>query len=469
MSAVLFTFFNLLLFYFSFNCSKWISDKFQYKLSVALFLITFTPILFFVFSSFIFFFSIHFFSYIAWSYVLITILIFYLIFKSKLNAIPKSNKLPLNISKWPFYHYILLFVVLCFLSVQLYLFFTNILINYQGSWDARVIWNFRAKQFVYHSNDWLNLFNFQYDSHRPWMTHMDYPLLLPCMIAPFWKFYSTFSYWFPIVIAFLFTFGLISLIFIFLMELKNLFTAFFGTCLMLSTPFLIYLGTWEIADVPFAFLMLCSISFFAFFIKYKYNHYLIVACISVMMSAWCKNEGLIAILAYVIAYIIYYFYNKKSIVYSRKLIANVLLFILPIIVYLIYFKLKLSANNEYISNQNESVLNKITNLNNISKSSVFFKDYAVEFGSWYKSPLFLLVLYPFFVGIDIKSLKSNWILFLPIVFILFAYWFLYIITPHDIKWHLETSASRLLMHVYPSFVFLYFYVVKTPTFIKNLK
>lgn len=50
--------------------------------------------------------------------------------------------------------------------------------------------------------------------------------------------------------------------------------------------------------------------------------------------------------------------------------------------------------------------------------------------------------------------------FLTLVLLVLGYIFVYLITPYDLSWHLATSLTRLLYHVYPSVIFLILISVK---------
>ena len=43
-----------------------------------------------------------------------------------------------------------------------------------------------------------------------------------------------------------------------------------------------------------------------------------------------------------------------------------------------------------------------------------------------------------------------------------AYYAVYLLTPHDLNWHLSTSIDRLTLQVWPGFLFALFYFVRTP-------
>jgi hypothetical protein len=43
-----------------------------------------------------------------------------------------------------------------------------------------------------------------------------------------------------------------------------------------------------------------------------------------------------------------------------------------------------------------------------------------------------------------------------------GYAFVYLTTPQDLAWHLRTSLHRLLLQLWPSALFVFFLLVKTP-------
>jgi hypothetical protein len=43
-----------------------------------------------------------------------------------------------------------------------------------------------------------------------------------------------------------------------------------------------------------------------------------------------------------------------------------------------------------------------------------------------------------------------------------GYLVFYVITPYELKWHLETSLSRLLMQLWPSFILAAFLTTRSP-------
>jgi hypothetical protein len=42
-----------------------------------------------------------------------------------------------------------------------------------------------------------------------------------------------------------------------------------------------------------------------------------------------------------------------------------------------------------------------------------------------------------------------------------GYFFIYVTTPQNLAWHIRTSLNRLLLHLWPSAVFVFFLIVRT--------
>jgi hypothetical protein len=43
-----------------------------------------------------------------------------------------------------------------------------------------------------------------------------------------------------------------------------------------------------------------------------------------------------------------------------------------------------------------------------------------------------------------------------------GYFMIYILTPHDLEWHIRTSLYRLIIHVFPSFLLIFFLATTDP-------
>ena len=138
--------------------------------------------------------------------------------------------------------------------------------------------------------------------------------------------------------------------------------------------------------------------------------------------------------------------------------------LLPLIAVL-SFKLHLSPPNDLLSGQ--AFYPTIERLSNVSRYYAVLKAFVNEFiafGGWRIAPVFLLVLYPLVLGIKIEESNKKGVVtsFYTMCIILAGYFFIYVTTPEDLTWHLSTSLNRLLLQIWPTFVFTYFLVIQSP-------
>jgi hypothetical protein len=81
-----------------------------------------------------------------------------------------------------------------------------------------------------------------------------------------------------------------------------------------------------------------------------------------------------------------------------------------------------------------------------------------------KEWLIILTIYFFLLGktkqnVNAESIKTS---FLIVLFMMFCYFAIYLITPLNLAWHLKTSIWRLFLQLWPTIIFSFFLVVSTP-------
>src|SRR5438067_7869458 len=80
----------------------------------------------------------------------------------------------------------------------------------------------------------------------------------------------------------------------------------------------------------------------------------------------------------------------------------------------------------------------------------------ISFGGWWISPLIPLLLFILFWGVDWKIVRNGgWTMAVMIIGILLSgYYFVYLVTPLDLAWQLDSSLKRLFIQVWPSALLL---------------
>ena len=178
------------------------------------------------------------------------------------------------------------FYLLNLYAVLIYLkYFIN---NPMGSWDGFRIWNIKA-EFLFQNNPlWQNVFSLPH-----FMSHNDYPMMIPAVTARLWSYTGVENYAINATIGLFFTFGLVYLLYQALTYFKSEKVAIAVTSVFMILDIFLVNGAAQCADIPLAYMYLAAIvSLFLYFRKEKFS-YIVLSLIFAALSAWTKNEGLL--------------------------------------------------------------------------------------------------------------------------------------------------------------------------------
>lgn len=353
------------------------------------------------------------------------------------------------------YRRILLAGFSCTLVSAFITFLLRSLILPHGGWDAWQTWNLFAR-FLYRGGDrWREGFSTLLNPHHP-----DYPLLIPAAIARCWQYIGHETQVVPVITAGLFTFATIGLLFSSLSVLKDKNQALLAGIILAGTPNFIILGSMQYADVPLSFFFLAALVLCSLQDRMPENpNFSLLAGIMAGFSCWTKNEGFLFLLSMILAQVVII-----NVVNTRKRYMRLLaLFIsgaAPIMALILFFKWNIVPANDLISGQKfNTTLSKLTNL---PRYLLIMKSFLLT--TLYIIPIVpLLAFYVVYYKIDSRNNDKRILLLLPLtLFSMFVgYFFVYLITPYDLKWHLDTSFSRLLMQLWPSVIFTFFLLART--------
>jgi hypothetical protein len=127
------------------------------------------------------------------------------------------------------------------------------------------------------------------------------------------------------------------------------------------------------------------------------------------------------------------------------------------------FKTLISVNNDLFTNNRLSeIIPRLFDPTRYLQILSHLLTELVQLGGWAFSILVLLFVYAWIMGMKSPGSpaeKLSWILPLSQFAI---YMLIYAITPYDLEWHLSYSMSRLLIHIFPLFLFSFFLFVNTP-------
>ena len=310
--------------------------------------------------------------------------------------------------------------------------------------DARGIWLLKAKALFTGTNTFISYLQnpaFVY-------SHTDYPISMPLLYVDLLRPLGTF--WEPAV-------GILSFAFFFFLVV-----AIYGTIkhftkvkpiLALAIVAVIFFtqeyarqGWSGLSDVPLSLAFLGTVSALYFASKPPIGivNYL-PAIIFAGYSSTIKNEGqtFLALTVLLVAWIV------VSKFFKQIFKPTTLLFIVPLLPILLW-KLLMShyaIDNDILSSPNlADIIKRVPIL--ITEISPRLFD-GLRFGIFF-TPALIISLLPIRKQTD-KVLSSIGLIILGQAAV---YLVIYLITPHDLVWHISTSFSRLLLHLLPGIYFL---------------
>ncbi len=304
-----------------------------------------------------------------------------------------------------------------------------------GSFDAWALWNTHAK-FLYYSHLWKRMFD---DSSL--MSHADYPLMLPSLVAFFWHSCSGASFIVPLLLSFSFVLLNALLIYHGLRKFTNAGYATIGMLIVVADPNFQIHNSAQCADTLLAmFILLCVI----LFSEDKQDSISTAIIMGIIAAActWIKNEGDLFFMMFTIVFLIKYAKNPKFICCY---FAGV---VLPMLTTL-SFKLFFSPPNDLVAGNKDLLHQTLGRLIDPSRYTILLKmglDVLVS-NFWILIVLVLLV----------AVFRRGSLITLPFIllYMVFAgYVVILITTPHNLQWHIHNSVDRLILHIYPAFVFL---------------
>lgn len=325
-------------------------------------------------------------------------------------------------------------------GLALFFFFRSAFYFPHGYEDAWFIWNMAAR-FLYRAADWTLRFTAQSG-----LWHPDYPLLLPLNITQGWLWLGETTR-IPIAAAALFTFCLPGLVFSALYFSGQKVHALSAAGLLLLTPWFIEYGAQQMADIPLAGFLLGAAIALWLFEQTESPRLMVLSGALAGFAAWTKNEGW---LFWAVCFLTVLTLPQRRSAFSRFLLGS-----LPPLTAALAFKVFLAPANDLFA-QNTHWLQQIFNPARFLQIFSAFAQQIGAFGGWRLGIFWALLVYSFLIGFERRALRHSARLWALIFLQLAGYFAIYLITPHDLDWHLRTSLTRLLMQVFPLTLFALF-------------
>lgn len=338
-----------------------------------------------------------------------------------------------KLSNW--FYLLNLYAVLIFLK-----YFIN---NPMGSWDGFRIWNIKAEFLALNSPLWQNLFSLPH-----FMSHNDYPLLIPSLTARLWNYAGGQNFAVNAIIGLFFTFGLVYLLFQAITYFKSEKAAIAVTSIFMILDIFLVNGAAQCADIPLALMFLSAIVCLFLYFKKERLSYILLGIIFSALAAWTKNEGMMFFAVYFGTILILFLkekmFKQAGLILASGLIPLVGLFLFK---HLANFSNDLVAGFFAIKSYNFAL--------DLHRYAVIFKTFFSMIFTRFSLVLVLLLLCV--KGFRIKEQNKKPFILSCIIFALctIGYFMVYLMSPHDIKWLAENSMDRIILQMLPVFLFLF--------------
>ena len=346
-----------------------------------------------------------------------------------------------------------IFALLLLITASAYIIYA--IMTPTGRFDAWMIYN-RTARFLYRDPaHWQNTLS----PELYWLFHADYPLLIPVNVAGAWNTLGSEIMRAPQAQSMYFLIGIFCVLMGALAHLRTTGQSLLGGITLLAIPILYYTAAREEADLAVAFFILATISLLFLFVQERRSILLVLAGLSAGFAAWTKNEGLLFLLTGGFAWLVMLYRQGQL----KELKWFLLGLALPLAV-IVYFKLFLTPPNDLFDPSGSTgTFDRILDGERYAMIAKSFLDQFITFGDGTVTP-WLLVILGFILGPEFSQNRRQPTLmaFSAIFLQLAGYFFIYVITPHDLNWHLRTSIYRLIIHIFPALLFVFFVSLTDP-------
>ena len=329
-----------------------------------------------------------------------------------------------------------------------------------GGWDAWTIWNLRAEFLAQNDASWRNAFSSLLNR-----THADYPLLTSGFIASCWNLMgSAGAVSAPIAVAAIFTFATAGLMVSALTILRGWSAGLLAGLILLVSPRFLLEAPNQYADVPLGFYYAAAVALtlLAANASQGAEKLFILAGLAAGFAAWTKDEGLLFLVLFGLGI------AGLSVVtraWPRKTLLGLAVgAALPLFI-LLFFKLFLAPSVGTLASHGLSATTgKLFQLSRYVQVAQAFWREGFGFGAGTIHPFIPLAILVVSLGMHpVRRRQTGVIALISVLLAVLAGYFVrFVITPDDLAWHLSTALGRLYVQLWPSFILLAFWVIRTP-------
>lgn len=341
-----------------------------------------------------------------------------------------------------------------------------------GHDDAFFIWNMKARFLYRGGEDWRLIFTFPPpNNEKVPLAPADYPLLLPATIARLWWYNGFETTLVPALIALVFTVASLVLLYAAVAALRGRSQGAIAGLALAATPFYIFLGSAQVADIPLCFYMLATVALFALHDSAggTDRRWLVLAGMMAGLAGWTKNEGLL-FLAVLFAVRLMVVPIRDGVQAAFREYAAFLLGLLPFLCLLLYYRIGLvpSANYLLAAQGEQTTLERLTDGWRIrtTLAAIILQLFPIDSRAHASTIGYILLLaIPYRLLMGGNPTPTRRVALTPLLVVLLmmlGYVFVYLTTPLDLRGHLKSSLHRVMMHVWPIALFWFFLRTASP-------
>jgi hypothetical protein len=329
-----------------------------------------------------------------------------------------------------------------------------------GEYDAWAIWNLHARSMFCGGDQWRLAFFSPVFS----FSHPDYPLLVPVGSVRLWSCLGDDCSWTPWLLSGLFTFATVAVLVAGVSRLRDRSQGLLAGITLLGSAAFLRHGAWQQADVPLAYFMLSAVVLWILYDGAERPHggFLLLSGAMAGMAAWTKNEGLLFLIALPTARIAVAWRPGLT----QKLLQEACCWGLgaaPLVAVIAVQKMALAGHSDLLAAQSWAALReRLLDPWRYWCIVQALGDHVIRVGAAWIGVLPLC-----FLLLGRRNRRSRRPTGLPLVvgvliLMLAGYFLVYVMTPNDLAWHLNSSASRLLLHLWPLCLLCVFLDLATP-------
>jgi hypothetical protein len=326
-----------------------------------------------------------------------------------------------------------------------------------GDWDAWAIWNLRAA-FIASGDGWLNGF-----SPVILWSHPDYPLLLPLNVARVWTLLGERAVLAPVIVGLLFQLSLVGLLATSVQMLRGALQGLLAGSVGMAVLF-VSLSFRQYADIPLAYYLLAAnvLLFIADVSPARQPGPALLAGLMTGAALWTKNEGWALLVAVLAARLLLDLASRAPLARMARWLGLFLLGLLPLLLAAVFFKLTLAPPNDILAGLSlPAVKSKLVEISRYLTILKAVRGQFTHYGNLALPMLPLLLGYGLLAGVSFSKEQRGGILalLLRVAGVSAVYFMIYLLTPNNLAWQLNTSLERLVSQILPSALLLYFLMV----------